>query len=611
MGAGNVKYPSIGLLSEDEDEGHEGEEDSEEVQAEQTTMLEPFGDEDDNDERGGGVHSGADDSDDDEEGDSEDESEGEQQGKETRPSVEMDMDLCSIQSNGTEMSPACVAGSMSGSVMSGLASASSLPFVTPREGEEEYEEGIERAFDESESLETVGIESAKVVPVETVTTIPICSQQEDADEGLLTGGDFLLEEASYDCGSTLDAAVQASAAEVEGEGMRGRRRLRRRRSRTIRQPPASVISELSNDGSRSGGDSTTVMSVANPSKQVQAGEEARQTVLSDIPSQYSAADSISSPGVDTCGPRSVSQDCSDRARAEQAAKNLLLEEKVKALKSQLNALERQAAAATAPTPTPSLRKRQSGMRVPMTKAKTKSKIRQRDAPPVKSMLELGGDSAPAPVPAPAPTRSGGGASALARVNSRFGPAGVEVKSSRRRGAYGVLKRMRPVATNSPARSRTEIAEADENIQVAKPRKSAAQSAAGPIGLKQRNRNRIRAEKISPQITSLQSQPSADPLIVQEWGDDDVRERQWSASLDSRWAEVEFMMRRRIEAEEDLTYNIRAAELGLAYMQKLEDKALQVRQAGLTTFCTLRLIPAILISPPLCALSHSWGSARAS
>ncbi len=50
---------------------------------------------------------------------------------------------------------------------------------------------------------------------------------------------------------------------------------------------------------------------------------------------------------------------------------------------------------------------------------------------------------------------------------------------------------------------------------------------------------------------------------------------WPATLDARWAEVEFMLCHEVDCEESLQYTIEATEAGLVFMEKLEEKA-QVR-----------------------------------
>lgn len=50
---------------------------------------------------------------------------------------------------------------------------------------------------------------------------------------------------------------------------------------------------------------------------------------------------------------------------------------------------------------------------------------------------------------------------------------------------------------------------------------------------------------------------------------------WPATLDARWAEVEFMLCHEVDCEESLQYTIEATEAGLIFMDKLEEKA-QVR-----------------------------------
>lgn len=47
---------------------------------------------------------------------------------------------------------------------------------------------------------------------------------------------------------------------------------------------------------------------------------------------------------------------------------------------------------------------------------------------------------------------------------------------------------------------------------------------------------------------------------------------WPATLDARWAEVEFVLCRAIESEESLRYTTEATEAGLVFMEKLEKKA---------------------------------------
>ena len=47
---------------------------------------------------------------------------------------------------------------------------------------------------------------------------------------------------------------------------------------------------------------------------------------------------------------------------------------------------------------------------------------------------------------------------------------------------------------------------------------------------------------------------------------------WPATLDARWAEVEFMLCHEVDCEESLQYTIEATEAGLVFMEKLEEKA---------------------------------------
>ncbi|CAM9202412.1 unnamed protein product [Ectocarpus sp. 4 AP-2014] len=47
---------------------------------------------------------------------------------------------------------------------------------------------------------------------------------------------------------------------------------------------------------------------------------------------------------------------------------------------------------------------------------------------------------------------------------------------------------------------------------------------------------------------------------------------WPATLDARWAEVEFMLCHEVDCEESLQYTIEATEAGLVFMDKLEEKA---------------------------------------
>ncbi|CAM9582591.1 unnamed protein product, partial [Scytosiphon promiscuus] len=47
---------------------------------------------------------------------------------------------------------------------------------------------------------------------------------------------------------------------------------------------------------------------------------------------------------------------------------------------------------------------------------------------------------------------------------------------------------------------------------------------------------------------------------------------WPATLDARWAEVEFMLCHEVNCEESLQYTIQATEAGLVFMEKLEEKA---------------------------------------
>lgn len=47
---------------------------------------------------------------------------------------------------------------------------------------------------------------------------------------------------------------------------------------------------------------------------------------------------------------------------------------------------------------------------------------------------------------------------------------------------------------------------------------------------------------------------------------------WPATLDARWAEVEFMLCHEVDCEESLQYTIQATEAGLVFMGKLEEKA---------------------------------------
>lgn len=54
---------------------------------------------------------------------------------------------------------------------------------------------------------------------------------------------------------------------------------------------------------------------------------------------------------------------------------------------------------------------------------------------------------------------------------------------------------------------------------------------------------------------------------------------WPATLDARWAEVEFMLCHEVDCEESLQYTIEATEAGLVFVDKLEEKA----QVGLI-FC---------------------------
>lgn len=47
---------------------------------------------------------------------------------------------------------------------------------------------------------------------------------------------------------------------------------------------------------------------------------------------------------------------------------------------------------------------------------------------------------------------------------------------------------------------------------------------------------------------------------------------WPATLDARWAEVEFMLCHEVESEESLQHTIEATKAGLVFMDKLEKKA---------------------------------------
>ena len=47
---------------------------------------------------------------------------------------------------------------------------------------------------------------------------------------------------------------------------------------------------------------------------------------------------------------------------------------------------------------------------------------------------------------------------------------------------------------------------------------------------------------------------------------------WPATLDARWAEVEFMLCHEVESEESLQHTIEATKAGLVFMDKLEQKA---------------------------------------
>lgn len=47
---------------------------------------------------------------------------------------------------------------------------------------------------------------------------------------------------------------------------------------------------------------------------------------------------------------------------------------------------------------------------------------------------------------------------------------------------------------------------------------------------------------------------------------------WPATLDARWAEVEFMLCREVESEESLRYTTEATQAGLVFMEKLAKKA---------------------------------------
>ncbi|CAM9287379.1 unnamed protein product [Hapterophycus canaliculatus] len=55
-------------------------------------------------------------------------------------------------------------------------------------------------------------------------------------------------------------------------------------------------------------------------------------------------------------------------------------------------------------------------------------------------------------------------------------------------------------------------------------------------------------------------------------DTSPRYGRWPATLDARWAEVEFMLCHEVDCEESLQYTIQATDAGLVFMEKLEEKA---------------------------------------
>lgn len=61
----------------------------------------------------------------------------------------------------------------------------------------------------------------------------------------------------------------------------------------------------------------------------------------------------------------------------------------------------------------------------------------------------------------------------------------------------------------------------------------------------------------------------------EDGETGFKEDRWSATLSSRWAEVEFLLRHSVCSDADLTYAAAAAESGLIFMDRLATKAKQL------------------------------------
>lgn len=59
---------------------------------------------------------------------------------------------------------------------------------------------------------------------------------------------------------------------------------------------------------------------------------------------------------------------------------------------------------------------------------------------------------------------------------------------------------------------------------------------------------------------------------------------WPATLDARWAEVEFMLCHEVDCEESLQYTIEATEAGLVFMDKLEEKAQVLNNTVLARRC---------------------------
>ena len=152
--------------------------------------------------------------------------------------------------------------------------------------------------------------------------------------------------------------------------------------------------------------------------------------------------------------------------------------------------------------------------------------------------------------------------------------GVEIKKEKSKDVLKNLNRKRRHTVDNVVEEQDSMTDGDDYRSGSKPQKKEGDSEV-PTIVESPGKNQIvptrktkdkddRKQKFRSR-KSLPKDQEAPPPSVEE---PEPSNKLWSRALDSRWSEVNLLLRRKIETDEDLQYTIAAAEAGLMFTDQL-------------------------------------------